>query len=236
MIYGCPVIINTTLYFDAHRDADKDFFFSINFPESLAYEFKGGLEISAEDESGLLEISLKTSVPDKGVVFVNELTKQYIKDKYEEKSRSASQALAFINEQINSVKGTLGGTESSLASFKASNTFSDPNAMTNRNLDALAEIDNERFNLRQQDNYYSSLMNDLKTNSSNDQLVSPSSVGVEDPVTNNLINQLTDFTIPKKRYAASAIQKPIFKELDLRYCSRLFRDVCNSRYNNTVVH
>jgi capsular exopolysaccharide synthesis family protein len=215
-IGGTIFILNLTRYFNSNRDSEKDYFFGVNRAESSAFGFKDGLEILSDDpESGILQINFKTSVPEKGVVFVDELTKQYIKDKYEEKSRSASQALAFINEQINSVKGTLGGTESSLANFKASNTFSDPNAMTNRNLDALAEVDNERFNLRQQDNYYSTLMNDLNSNVSVDQLVSPSSLGVQDQATNNLINQLTDLQTQKNSYAASGDSKnPYLQELD----------------------
>jgi capsular exopolysaccharide synthesis family protein len=213
---GTTFILNLTRYFDSNRDSEKDYFFKVNWTESSAFSFKDGLEILSDDpESGILQINLKTSVPDKGVVFVDELTKQYIKDKYEEKSRSASQALTFINEQINSVKGTLGGTESSLANFKASNTFSDPNAMTNRNLDALAEVDNERFNLKQQDNYYSTLMNDLNSNVSVDQLVAPSSLGVQDQATTNLINQLTDLQTQKNSYAASGDSKnPYLQELD----------------------
>jgi capsular exopolysaccharide synthesis family protein len=215
-LYGCPLLINATKYFNADRDTKKDYFFKVNYSENLAYDFKEGLEILSEDsESGILGITLKTSVPEKGVVFLNELTRQYIKDKYEEKSRSASQALAFINEQINSVKNTLGGTESSLANFKASNTFSDPSAMTNRNLDALAEVDNERFNLRQQDSYYSSLANDLNTNASVDQLISPFSVGIQDQGTGNLINQLADLQTQKNSYAASGDSKnPYLQELD----------------------
>jgi capsular exopolysaccharide synthesis family protein len=220
-IDGSTFVLSITKYFDSNRDSEKDYFFKVNWSESSAYDFKDGLEILSEDpESGLMQISFKTSVPEKGVVFVDELTKQYIKDKYEEKSRSASQALAFINEQINSVKGTLGGTESSLASFKASNTFSDPNAMTNRNLDALADVDNERFNLRQQDNYYSTLINDLSSNVSVDQLVSPSSVGIQDQATNNLVNQLTDLQTQKNSYAASGDSKnPYLQELDQKISS-----------------
>jgi capsular exopolysaccharide synthesis family protein len=217
-LHGCPLIINTTSYFDSKRDIGKLYFFNLNSSAGLAWGFKSGLGIVSEDpKSGIIQIQLKTSTPDKGVEFLNELTKQYIKDKYEEKSRSASQSLAFINEQINTVKGTLGGTESNLASFKAANTFSDPDAMTNRNLDALAQVQNETFSLRQQDNYYSSLINDLNSNTSVDQLVAPTSVGIQDAATDNLIKELADLQTQKNSFAASGDSKnPYLQDIEMK--------------------
>jgi capsular exopolysaccharide synthesis family protein len=215
---GCPIIVNTTSYFNIDRDIEKEYFFRNNYPSVLAFEFKDNLEvIPVDDESGILEIVLKTHSPEKGVKFLNELTKQYLINKYEEKSRSASQALAFINEQINTVKTALGGTESSLASFKAANTFSDPNAMTNRNLDALADVQNETFNLKQQENYYSSLINDLNSNTSVDQLVSHSSVGIKDAATSSLMKELSDLQTQKNSYAASGDSKnPYLQDIDMK--------------------
>ncbi len=217
-VNGCPFIINTTIHFDSKRDIDKEYFFNINDLTSLAWEFKGNLAIISEDaKSGIIQIQVKTNTPDKGVEFLNELTRQYINDKYEEKSRSATQSLAFINEQINTVKSALGGTESNLASFKASNTFSDPDAMTGRNLDALADVQNEAIRLRQQDSYYSSLLGELNSNTSVDQLVSPFSVGVEDPATGNLIKELADLQTQKSSFAASGDTKnPYLQDLELK--------------------
>lgn len=213
---GCPLVINPTSHFNLERDTDKEYFFNINHPNSLAWEFKGSLAIISEDaKSGIIQIQVKTNTPDKGVEFLNEMTRQYINDKYEEKSRSATQSLAFINEQINTVKTALGGTESNLASFKASNTFSDPDAMTSRNLDALQEVQNEAIRLRQQDSYYSSLINELNSNTSVDQLVSPYSVGVEDPATGNLIKELADLQTQKNSFAASGDSKnPYLQDLE----------------------
>jgi hypothetical protein len=100
VLNGCPVIVNTTPYFDAKRDIGRAYFFHMNSSSGLAWGFKGGLGIFSDDsKSGIIQIQLKTSTPDKGVDFLNELTKQYIKDKYEEKSRSASQSRGFLKEK-----------------------------------------------------------------------------------------------------------------------------------------
>lgn len=217
-INGCPILITKTPHFNSKRDIGKQYFFNLHSASSIVWDFKGNLAIVSEDaKSGIIQIQLRTNTPEKGVDFLNELTKQYIKDKYEEKSRSATQSLAFINEQINSVKGSLGGTESNLASFKATNTFSDPNSMTSRNLDALADVQNEAIKLRQQDNYYSSLINDLNSNAGVDQLVSPFSVGVEDPATGTLIKELSDLQTQKNSFAASGDSKnPYLQDLEAK--------------------
>jgi capsular exopolysaccharide synthesis family protein len=235
MLNGCPVIVSTTLYFDSKRDIGRAYFFYLNNASGLAWGFKGGLGIISEDtKSGIIQIQLKTSTPDKGVEFLNELTKQYIKDKYEEKSRSASQSLAFINEQISAVRGTLGGTESNLASFKAANTFSNPETMTNRNLDALADVQNETFTLKQQDNYYSSLINDLNSNTSADQLIAPTSVGIQDAATSNLIKELADLQTQKNSFAASGDSKnPYLQDIEMKLSTgkRALRESVNKLQN-----
>lgn len=217
-INGCPIIINATPHFNVKNDLKQNFEFKINDLEDLALRFREDLNLTFDDEeSSILLVELSTTVPKKGIDFLNEYTKQYIKDKYEEKSRAASQALAFINEQLNTVKGSLGSTESNLANFKASNTFTDASAMANRSLDALTQIENEKANLAITDRYYSTILGSLNSNNDLDQLVAPSSVGIQDGTTDNLIKQLSDLQIEKNSYAASGNSKnPLAQDLDIK--------------------
>lgn len=215
-IDGCKLKIVKTPQFDAQADVGKNYEFLVQDLKSLAFEFQNNISISSDEKSSLLEIELKTPVPEKGVEFLNEYLTQYLKDKYEEKSRAASGALAFINDQINTVKSSLGNTESSMASFKANNTFTDAASMTDRNLNALAEIENERATLSLQDRYYSNILSGLNSNDL-DQLVTPSSVGVQDALTDNLVKELTELQIEKSSYAASGnLKNPLVQNIDVR--------------------
>ena len=215
-INGCPVIVKTTPQFNSKEDANHNFEFHINNLKNLAIEIKDEITINTDDESSIVVIDFNTTVPQKGVDFLNEYTKQYIKDKYEEKSRAASQALSFINDQISSVKSTLGSTESNLASFRANNTFIDPQSMASRNLDAISQIEGEKASLALSERYYTSLLSNLNNNQI-DQLVSPSSVGVSDGTTENLIKQLADLQMEKDSYAASGNSKnPLVQDVDLK--------------------
>lgn len=215
-INGCPIVVRTTPQFNKKNDINQNFEFYINNLKNLALEYKDEITINSDDETSIVVIDFNTTVPQKGLDFLNEYTKQYIKDKYEEKSRAASQALAFINEQINSVKGTLGSTESNLATFRANNTFTDPGAMAGRSLDAISQIEGEKASLALSEKYYSSLLNNLNNNQI-DQLVAPSSIGVSDGTTENLIKQLGDLQMEKDSYAASGNSKnPLVQDIDLK--------------------
>jgi capsular exopolysaccharide synthesis family protein len=213
----CPIVISATKYFNPSKDIGRKYKIHFHNLSDLARAYKYNLSVTSEDKSSILELEFKTTVPQKGIDFLNECTKQYLKEKYEEKSRSASQALAFINEQINNVKGSLGNTESTIATFKASNTFSDPAEMTSRNLDALAGIEDQKATLSLNERYYSSMLSDLNNNADPEQLVAPSSIGIQDDMTDNLIKQLADMQIEKNSYAASGNSKnPLVQELDIK--------------------
>lgn len=216
-ISGCTFAVTPTQYF-TNDDVNTDFQVFINDINDLAFGYKGQLSVfTEEEESSILTIQFQTTIPRKGIEFLNEFTKQYIKNKYEEKSRAAAQALAFINEQISDVKGTLGNTENNIASFKASNTFSDAASLTNRNLDAIGQLENERASLLLQDKYYSSVLSDLNSNTELDQLVAPSSIGIQDGLTENLVRQLAEMQIERNSYSANGNSKnPLVQELDVK--------------------
>jgi capsular exopolysaccharide synthesis family protein len=217
-INRCPININVTSYFNDEAHVGKTFHFAINDLNALTWEYKDNLEILTDAAEGsILGIEFSTTNPAKGIAFLNEYTKQYIKDKYEEKSRAASQVLSFINEQINSVKGTLGSTESSLANVKSSTTFSDANDMMSRNQSILSDIENQRSELMLNERYYATLLDDLTSSNDLDQLTTPSSVGVQDGLTEGLIRQLADLQMEKSSYAANGNSKnPLIQELDVK--------------------
>jgi capsular exopolysaccharide synthesis family protein len=215
---GCVIKVEKTKFFNTQKDINLNFEFLVNDLSTLAFAFKSNLNVFSEEDGGnILSMEFRTPIPRKGIDFLNELSKQYIKDKYELKSRAAGQALVFINEQINSVKGTLGSTESNIASFKASNTFSDAASQTDRNLDAISQLENERASLTLNERYYSTLLNDLNSNSGLDQLVAPSSIGIQDGLTENLMRQLADMQIEKNSYSANGNSKnPLVQDLDIK--------------------
>ncbi|WP_132054577.1 GumC family protein [Pseudocnuella soli] len=214
-----PVKIKTSADFDAASLAGKEFQFTVHNLHDLAWGMKSALNVFiGGEESSVISLQVKTENTEKGIAFLNAITKQYIVDKYEEKSRSATQALMFITEQINSVRGSLGSAESNLASFRANNTYTDANEMASRNLTVIQQLDEERANLTLNERYYSKVLDDLSQNADVDQLISPSSVGITDNLTEGFIKQLSDLQLEKNSYLANGggVKNPLVQEIDVR--------------------
>lgn len=240
LVNNCPLLVNLTSAFDLNKDIKKEFEFVVNDLYSLASSFKNDLNIYQDDTKGsVFEIQLTTPIPQKGINFLNAYTKKYIDEKYEEKSRSASQALLFINDQINTIRGSLGSAEANLASFQAANTFSDAASMAERNMDAISQLENERAVLSVNDRYYSSILNDLKSEKELGQLVAPSTLGIQDGLTDGLVKQLTDLQIEKNSYTSNGgnSKNPLIQDLDGKINNiknALRENVSNLSNNNKI--
>ncbi|HZF65909.1 MAG TPA: polysaccharide biosynthesis tyrosine autokinase, partial [Chitinophagaceae bacterium] len=239
-INGCPLMVNLTTSFSLNDDVNKDFEFRVNNLQELAGVYKGKISIFQEDdESSVFQVQLTTAQPKQGIAFLNAYTKQYIEEKYEEKSRSAAQALGFINDQINSIRSSLGSAETNLASFQAANTYSDAAGMAGRNMDAITQLENERAVLSVNERYYSSILQDLNSNNNLDRLVAPSTLGIQDGLTDGLVRQLTELQIEKNSYTAGGggAKNPLVQDIDVKISNvkaALKENLRNLSNNNRV--
>ncbi|WP_192349529.1 tyrosine-protein kinase family protein [Algoriphagus sp. Y33] len=90
-------------------------------PAELAGIFASQLEVEAKDKfSSVLYISLLETVPQRGVLVLNELVEQYNLQLSEEKKEVARKSYVFITKQINSVLSDLSEMEQNIESFKSS--------------------------------------------------------------------------------------------------------------------
>lgn len=216
VIKGCPIIVQTTTAFIPANDVGKEYQIFVNDLYNLALNYKSKLNISASGTEGsVINIYMASTIPQKGIDFLNEFTKQYINYKYEEKGLALSQTLSFINEQLATVKKTLDSSEGRLQTFKTTNTFSDAFKMADRSLESLSKLDEDRATLVINDRYYNSILNSLDQNKNLDQLTAPTSVGIYDGPTDDLVKQLTTLQIEKNNAASGAGSKnPLVADLD----------------------
>jgi capsular exopolysaccharide synthesis family protein len=218
MIGGNALLVERTPNFNSSQVANQDYVFVINNWQDLVMAAKDQLMILLpENESSVLDIYYKTSNPKKGIDFLNEFAKQYISYKYESKSRAASQTLDFLDNQLTSIRTALVSAESQMERFKTTNTYSEASGMTNRNLETLSQLEEEKAALVVNDRYYNSILGSLRENRNLDKLVAPSSMGIQDNVLNSLINQLVELQIEKSTFSADGQSKnPLFKELEIK--------------------
>ena len=192
------------------------FYFVINDFEKLARTYKNSLSIYPySKESSVIDISLETSVPQKEIDFLNELTHQYTIVSLEDKNQSTSQSLSFIDEQLAKTFDTLQVIEKTLENFKSSSGFSQTSGMLDRSFDKISELESEKAVLLVNDKYYQAIQQYLEENRSLNELVAPSSLGVQDVLLNSLISQLATLQIEKNTFLIEGSAKnPYLKEIE----------------------
>lgn len=231
-VNGNPILVEITPAFDPAVHARQNYEFIIHDWQDLVMSAKSRISILfPENESSVLDIYYETSIPQKGIDFLNAYTQQYIDYKYENKNKAATQTLDFIDEQLTAIRSTLTTYEKNLETFKSENTYSEANAMTDRGLSALSQLENDKAALIVNERYYSSLLESLRSERNLDKLVVPSSIGISDPVLNSLISQLVELQIERNSFSSGGQSKnPVFQELTIKInnIKRTLRENLNS--------
>lgn len=217
-LYGCPVIVALTENFSIANHLNREYQFHTYDLDDVAWDFRNRINIrSGTAEGSIINIYLETSVPQKGIDFLNEFTKQYITYKYEEKSRAISQSMAFIDDQLSSISKSLGNTESNLSGFKTSNSFSDASKMNDRSINEMSQLQKERAALIINERYFNSISSHLQDNKDLDRLVTPSAVGINDNATDDLMRELVSLQLEKNNFTSDGESKnPLLKDLDTK--------------------
>ncbi|MEK6481634.1 polysaccharide biosynthesis tyrosine autokinase [Catalinimonas sp. 4WD22] len=205
-----------TLRLNSLPESSGRFYFIIRNFEKLARNYKNKLAIYPySKESSVIDISIETSVPQKEIDFLNELTHQYTIVSLEDKNKSTSQSLTFIDEQLETTFDTLQVIEQELENFKSRNSFSQASTMMERSFDKISDLESQKATLLVNDKYYKAIQQYLEENRALDELVAPSGFGPQDVLLNNLINQLATLQIEKNTYLIEGSAKnPYVKEVE----------------------
>lgn len=222
LLFDEPFIINGTgisLHLNhLPENTTGRFYFVINDFDKLARVYKNKLSIYPySKDASVIDISIETSVPQKEIDFLNELTHQYTIVSLEDKNKSTSQSLTFIDEQLGKTFDTLQIIEKTLENFKARNSFSQASSMLERSFDKISELESQKATLLVNDKYYTSIQRYLEEDRELNELVAPSGFGSQDILLNNLINQLATLQIEKNTYLIEGSAKnPYIKEIEGR--------------------
>ncbi len=171
---------------------DKPLYFSIiELKKVIAFLNKQLTITPSNKQSTVIDISLKDEEPVRGILIVNELVKQYDRAAVNDKNSLADNTLEFIDQRLALVKGQLDSTEHSIESYRTAQGLVDVNAQGAQYLQSVGTSD-QKVNeiqlklsvLREVENY----VNSRGANAG----ITPSSVGIDDPLLASLINKLYD--------------------------------------------
>ncbi|HCM77105.1 MAG TPA: capsular biosynthesis protein, partial [Cytophagales bacterium] len=181
------------------------FLLVIQNPLAVAGSYVGRLRVDwAELGSGVVNLSLTGTNPEKDMDFLSGLVDAYRALDLKKKNEAAERTIEFIRGQLVNIKDSLRTVEFQLERFGNSSRIKDMSADAQRLLERVGEFELQKSDLLIRQNYFKYLEEYLNMNDNNlDLVILPSSVGLTDPVINSLLTTLVDLQLEIKLYLGS---------------------------------
>lgn len=192
------VVLNSNYNPDAY--ADKEVFFQFNNLYQVAASFKGSLAIDAQGiESTMAELEVVTDNVSIGMNFLDELISKYIERNLEEANILANKTIEHIDDQLMNVSDDLSSSEQQLQNLRRNNNVMNVEEKADNIYQQLQATTSERDEAQKQLNRLEQMDNYFTENEDSSQILAPSSMGLNDPQLNNLIQELTALNAEKQR-------------------------------------
>lgn len=167
-------------------------------PENLAAEYRGKLSVSPIDkDASLVTLSVSGFVLSQEADYLNKLMEVYIEYGLENKNKMASNTIDFIDKQLGQISDSLSRAEENLEKFRLTNKFLNLSLEGTRIQSRLEKFENEKASFDLQFQYYKYLSEYLNLVKTDEDVVSPSVMGITDAVLLRLVGELS--TIQKER-------------------------------------
>jgi capsular exopolysaccharide synthesis family protein len=217
-------IKNTNLSFtikfnDQFRlDNATEMFFVITPLNALVEDYQNKLKIEPISlESNIVELGLKGRVVEKEIKFLNKLMDVYLANELYKKNQLGLKTIQFIDNQLLGVSDTLRQVEGSLELFRSRNNILDINSTATNLTTNLDKIEEEKASLEVKLKYYTFLSKALKEEGKISEIVVPSALGLEDPLLNNLLLELSKLYQERTGYNYNAKENnPLIEIVDLK--------------------
>ncbi len=175
------------------QEAGKVHYFVFNNLKYLTRRYQYSLEIESNlDMNTIIRVSLEGTNYKLIHDFLNEYTKTYLNQNLQKKNDASLSTINFIDEQISLVSDTLSQVERRLQLFRSRHQVTDLSYQGEQLLLRITELEKEKSQIDIQIKYYNYLNNYFKEKSDLSDLVMPSVMGANDPVLNNLIEQVLE--------------------------------------------
>ena len=164
----------------------------------LVKKYRSKITVSPySEESSVLKVSMEGQTPDKVIDFVNALVENYIVSELEQKNNIATKTIEFINKQIAYMGDSLNVAEDKLETFKSSTNPVTLDDQGTSLVSALNQYLRDRSSLTLQVSHMKDLQR-LVINNHLDQIIMPSTLGIEDNSLNSSVGELMDLVLEIK--------------------------------------
>ena len=170
----------------------KNYSFVLNDLNLLSEKILKRINIKEIDkDASILNITLEGNNTKKIKNFLDRYAVNYLNIGLNEKNAIASNTIKFINKQLIDIRDSLTNVESSLELFKKNNPKIELSKKEYGAFYQIQKLEEEQAILKLNNKYYYSLKDYLIKNDNIDNVLAPSAMGINDPLLNNLIIELS---------------------------------------------
>jgi capsular exopolysaccharide synthesis family protein len=167
------------------------FGFEFKTVTSLSNELKKNLKFNVVDKMAtVIELNLKSESLNKGIDIINELMNVYSDQNLARKNHTATITIDYIEKQLNEISDSLSQTEDNLQSFRSSNQLLNITDQATGISAQYMDLQNKLAELVTRKRYYDYVSDYLGKNINFSNMIVPASLGIQDPLLNNLMSEL----------------------------------------------
>lgn len=172
-------------------NSSNNYFFYFTNPENLANEYRNKLSVAPiEKDASLVYLSVSGSVPEQEADYLNKLMEIYCTYGKNYKTKTATNTIKFIDEQLRIVSDSLKKAERNMKTFRENNNFSSLGQEGSLVQNKLVSYETQKSTFELQLHYYNYLAQYLKKKDISEPVISPTVMGITDPVLLRLVSDL----------------------------------------------
>ncbi|MFN2313318.1 MAG: GumC family protein, partial [Bacteroidales bacterium] len=182
------------------ENRSNKYYFYITTQDALANSYRYKLSVAPiEEEATLVTLTVSGTVPEQEADYLNALMNAYLALGLSWKNEAAKKTVEFIDEQLGFIDDSLKRAERSMEDFRFNNRFVDLTVEGNLVLQRLERYEMEKNTLNLQMQYYEYLKQYLTSRNESGLIVSPSIMGVGDPMLIRLVEELSQLQLQQKQ-------------------------------------
>ena len=194
--------------YDAEEHEGQGYEFIIHSPQQLTNRYKRALNVSPMGQNfSIVEVNFEATNLERGLDFVNMLADTYLEQNLAEKNQTSQNTIEFIDEQLEEVTMSLDEAETRLQEFREDEQLLDISILATQILTELQELDQQRQMEQLKQQYYDFLLEYVRDEREFTEVFAPASLGIEDPILNNILLELSKLHNEKARLLLTTTER-----------------------------
>ena len=188
--------------------------------------FRNNLTLAQTDkQSGVIEMTFKTTVPQKGEDFLNTLIREYSLAGLADKNKTAANTIQFVDSRLDSISGELSRVENDIQQFLSTHSIADIDEQSKVFIDQAGQLDQQMMQQSLQASTLRQIQAYVNKPVKEDAYV-PSTLGVQDPTLLGLVKAYNQLQLQRTQQlqAGAGPENPMIKVMDTQL-DKLRRDI-----------